>query len=314
MNIFEISSKEYQEIFTTPYHIFNSSAFNELNKYKCDRIHYLIFRDSKIRLGLILGKRDNDVFSPFSAPFGCFSFVNEHVDINEIDQSIQVLDDFLIEKKISSIKFILPPLCYNESFISQLINSFHRNLYKIVSVDLNHIFITSFFESNYSQKIYRNARKNLNIACKQNLIFQKTEDIDLVYDIISKNRKSRGFPLRMTLEQIKETIKILHYDAFVIRLNQDYIASALIYHVANKIVQVIYWGDMPEFSSMKTMNFLSYKIFEYYKHSDISIIDIGPSTENGVPNYGLCEFKESIGCTVTPKFIFEKQIINNHLY
>ena len=307
MNISEISPKEYQDIFTTPYHIFNSAAFNELNKYKCDSIHYLVFKDSKIRLGLILGKRGEDMFSPFSAPFGCFSYLNEQVDISEIDQSLQVLDDYLKEKKISSVKFILPPLCYHVSFLSKLINSFNRNNYEISSIDLNHIFKTSFFDEKYKDKIHRNARKNLNIALKQNFDFQRTEDIGLVYGIISKNRQLRGFPLRMTLEQVEETIQEVKYDAFLVALNQDYVASALVYHVANKIVQVIYWGDIPEFSSMKTMNFLSYKVLEYYKDTGIEIIDIGPSTENGIPNYGLCDFKESIGCSVESKFIFEKK-------
>ena len=307
MNISEILSKEYQDIFTTPYHIFNSVAFNELNKYKCDSIHYLLFRDSKIRLGLILGKRGEDMFSPFSAPFGCFSFLNEKIGINEIDESIQVLDDYLIEKKIRYIKFVLPPLCYNVSFISKLINSFSRNGYTISSIDLNHVFKTSLFNEKYMDIIHGNARNKLKLALKQNFVFQKTEDIGLVYGIISKNRQVRGFPLRMTLEQVEETIQTVKYDAFVVALNQDYIASALVYHVANKIVQVIYWGDIPEFSIMKTMNFLSYKVFEFYKNTGIEIIDIGTSTENGIPNYGLCDFKESIGCSVESKFIFEKK-------
>jgi len=309
MNVLEITPKEYKEFFSNPYHIFNSVNFNELNKYKCDSIHYLIFQDSKIRLGLIIGKKENAVFSPFSAPFGCFSFLHEKNGIDVIDESIQVLDEYLKEKNISSIKLILPPLCYNVSFLSKVISSLIRNNYKMSIIDINHIFKTSFFDEKYKENIYRNARKNLNIALKQNFVFQKTENISLVYSIVSKNRELRGFPLRMTLEQVKETIKIVKHDAFVVELNQDYVASALIYYVANNIVQIIYWGDIPEFSSVKTMNFLSYKVFEYYKNTGIEIIDIGPSTENGIPNYGLCDFKESIGCCVESKFTFEKRYI-----
>ena len=35
---------------------------------------------------------------------------------------------------------------------------------------------------------------------------------------------------------------------------------------------------------------------------DIDIIDIGPSSIDGVPDYGLLEFKESIGCSVCSKY------------
>ena len=53
------------------------------------------------------------------------------------------------------------------------------------------------------------------------------------------------------------------------------------------------------------MNYLAYSLFDYYADNGLRILDIGPSTEDGIPNYGLCEFKESIGCSVTMKYSFE---------
>ena len=50
------------------------------------------------------------------------------------------------------------------------------------------------------------------------------------------------------------------------------------------------------------MNVLAYRLFEYYSKRDIDIIDIGPSSIDGVPDYGLLEFKESIGCSVCSKY------------
>ena len=310
--IIEVSPKEYNEIFSKSiYHIYNSVDFNELNKNKCDDVHYLIFKDSKIRLGLIIGIRAKFAFSPFSAPFGGFSFLNDKISIDKIDKSIQSLDDYLKETQLKGIKIVLPSLFYNVLFLPKLINSFNRNHYKISHIDLNYIFHVSSISENYIENIlYRNARKNLKIALKQNLLFQKTNDIELVYDVISKNRKSRGYPLRMTLEQVKTTIKVINCDAFVVQLDRIAIASAIIFHIAPKTVQVIYWGDIPEYSASRTMNFLTYKVFEYYKQTNIEIIDIGTSTENGIPNHGLCDFKESIGCIAEPKFTFEKNIMN----
>ena len=56
------------------------------------------------------------------------------------------------------------------------------------------------------------------------------------------------------------------------------------------------------------MNYLSFSVFEYYKKLGIHIVDIGPSSEDSVPNHGLCEFKESIGCDIIPKFKFVKKL------
>ena len=54
--------------------------------------------------------------------------------------------------------------------------------------------------------------------------------------------------------------------------------------------------------NLKSMNYLSYKIFEFYNSKGIEILDIGISTECGIPNYGLCEFKENIGCDASSRF------------
>jgi hypothetical protein len=61
---------------------------------------------------------------------------------------------------------------------------------------------------------------------------------------------------------------------------------------------------------MKTMNYLSYKVFEYYANTEIKFIDIGPSTNNSEPNLGLADFKESIGCDINIKFSFKFDLIN----
>jgi len=46
---------------------------------------------------------------------------------------------------------------------------------------------------------------------------------------------------------------------------------------------------------------------EYYNNLNIKIIDVGPSSIFSVPDYGLCDFKESLGCHVSLKktFIYE---------
>ena len=54
-----VSPKEYGNLFPEPSHVFDSVAFNELNREKCDGIHYLVMSDAggKVRFGLILGER-----------------------------------------------------------------------------------------------------------------------------------------------------------------------------------------------------------------------------------------------------------------
>ena len=67
MEIIEINSKEFNEIITEPYFCYGLAAFNELNKYKVDKVHYLLFKEGKYRLGLIVGQKGDCLLSPCSA-------------------------------------------------------------------------------------------------------------------------------------------------------------------------------------------------------------------------------------------------------
>jgi hypothetical protein len=308
MEIIEVTAQEYSEVIVTPYHIFGSAIFNNLNSSKCDEVFYLLFKEVKFRLGFICGRKEIVLYSPFSAPFGGFSFISSDVRIQYIEDAVKSLKQWARLKGFRSINITLPPSFYNGSFIAKQINCLWREEFGISEIELNHSFELSFFNEKYSDLIWYNARKNLRISLNAGLQFISCSNDDekiAAYEIIAQNRKNRGKPLRMKWQQVSETISIINADFFVVKNIEDHaIASAIVFHISNTVVQVIYWGDLPNYSELKPMNFIAYKIFEHYKLDGKMIVDIGYSTENSIPNYGLSEFKESIGCTVSPKYNF----------
>lgn len=308
MEILEVEVGEYSENLKSPYHAFGSAAFNHLNRDKCAEVIYLLFKDSKYRSGIIGGVIDDSFYSPYSAPFGGFSFVSEDIRLQYIEESIDLLIKWAGEKKIKMISITPPPPIYEGSFQAKQVNCLWRRGFKIKAADLNYSFDLNLFGDSYQQYIWYNARKNLNISMKSGMQLHKCVDEsekELSYDVIRVNRQSRGYPLRMTWQQVSDTVKIIPADFFLIYSDKHVaVASAIVYSVNEDVVQVIYWGDLPGYSEIKPMNFLAYKVFEYYKEAGRKIVDIGPSTENSVPNYGLCEFKEGIGCRIDPKFTF----------
>lgn len=42
------------------------------------------------------------------------------------------------------------------------------------------------------------------------------------------------------------------------------VAAAQVFKVTEDVAQVIYWGDLRQYASLRTMNFLAYKVFKYY--------------------------------------------------
>jgi hypothetical protein len=267
-------------------------------------VFYLLFREGKFRLGIIGGIRDNIFLSPFSAPFGGFTFISPDIRLQHIEYAVKLLKNWATEKGLLSVIIVLPPSIYESSFIAKQINCLWRENFKISNLE--------WFDESYPEKIWYNARKNLRISLNAGFQVKMCTSIDekrMAYEIIRKNRESRGFPLRMSWEQVYDTIQVIPADFFLINYdNKIYLAAAIVFHVSETTVLVVYWGDLQGYSEMKPMNFLSNKVFEHYKATGKKFIDIGPSTENSLPNYGLCEFKEGIGCRIDPKYTLIKNL------
>ena len=306
MEIKNISVKEYKSIFQNPYHIYNKEDFNCLTAAIRDvKIDCLGFKSKKFKLGIIGGIIDGKFYSPFSAPFGGFSYTREDVSLQTIEEAVDLFLDYCRNNDISEAQLVSPPAFYNISFINKLNNILYRKNFFIRKIDLNYsIHLNSTLED-YKLLLDENGSRNLLFALESNTlefnVAESVEDKKLAYQIISDNHVAKGYPMRMSFEAVMRTTDIIKADFFTVSCNGQPAAAAIVFRVSDAIVQVIYWGDLGEFSNYRTMNFLSYNLVKYYYEKGIKVIDLGPSTENSVPNYGLGNFKESIGCQVYTK-------------
>ncbi len=82
------------------------------------------------------------------------------------------------------------------------------------------------------------------------------------------------------------------------------VAAAVVYNVAPEIMQVIYWGDCPGYERLHPMHRFAPELMHVCGAAGARILDIGPSSEDGIPSPGLCSFKESVDClpTLKPRF------------
>lgn len=304
MEVYEVTPETYNSIINSPSHLFNSVNFSELNSRKCDKMYYLLFKDSKFRLGIILGAINNILLSPFSSSYGGFESLNNDIKLYQIDKTLEVLKIWANENGFKGISIICPPFFYGSNFFTKISNCLYRAGFEVLNSEINYHFETSRLTDKYLSSIWHNARKNFKKSQSHVFSFCKVQGTEAkeAYAIIAQNRRERGFPLKLTFEELQKTGKIIPIDYFVVNKSNQSVASAIVFHLSKDVVRVVYWGDLPEYSEYKTMNFLSYKVFEYFKQQGISYVDIGHSTVNSVPNHGLCEFKESIGCSLGPLY------------
>lgn len=311
MKIDEVSYEEYKKVFE-PKIVFDTVDFFELNKYKVEQVHYYVFSDKRKRFGFAVGEQNGNLYAPYSASFSIIEPINKHWDIKMLEDSINVFDEYIRQKTINSIRFVLPPAFYDNKVIPVLQNVLLRCGYTLLWQDLNYAFdLKNIDLETYVDALRPNGRKNLRIAIANDLKLIRCKEEEgkrIAYNIIAINRRERGYPLRMTWEQVRDTVKIIKADFFIVKEKDIDIAAAIVFYVSKNIVQVVYWGSIIEYSSYKPINYLSYKLVNYYKEKGFQYVDVGPSTEHGIPNYGLCDFKESIGCEVSSKCCYEKRI------
>lgn len=309
MNVIESNPSEYRHIVRDPFSIFDTVDFCQLNANKVEAVKHLIFNDGKNRFGIIAGIKDGVLRAPFSAPYACFSEIGKNNKIASYATLASSLIDYAKGLGLKRVRVTFPPTVYDESHIAKLYNSFYNAGFRISGCDLNFQYDLDSFGDGYDMTIDPKARQKLRAAMREGMSFQKTSDIKLAYDVIRANREAKNYPLWMSYENVLDTIKIIKTDFFVVRTSSGQaIASAMVYEVAPGKVQIIYWGNFPGTDELRPMNFMAFHIFDHYKKAGKSFIDIGPSTEYSVPNFGLCDFKQAIGCDTSSKITFEADL------
>jgi hypothetical protein len=129
-----------------------------------------------------------------------------------------------------------------------------------------------------------------------------------VYDVILANRCRRGFPITMTYEAIQQMAaafptRLVFFGTFA---GQEMIASSICIWVSPEVLYVLYWGDLDGWGSSSPVSLLAETIYDYARQNGCRVLDLGTSTKDGLPNYGLLNFKHDLGCQESLKLTFVK--------
>ena len=304
----ETDISTYRRYFPVDSNPFISERFIELNRDKVDRIIRLVDESGEPVIGLVAGIKDGILKSPFSAPFGGFHFRKENIYISEIDSFIQMLSDYAASLSLNRIEIITPPDIYHMTFNAKVVNSLIRHGYKSNLPDITNWIDLEMFNGVFSQK---NSREYYRQAQRNNLVFSmghNERDKAGIYNLICENRSKFGRPVYMTLDNILSTGEIWPVEFFKVESEKNIVASAIFYRNHNDICYAVYWGDNDEGRPLRAMDFLLLNLFTFYREAGFRYMDLGISTENGIPNEGLLRFKESHEALSSLRYRFIQEI------
>ena len=311
----EVSPDDYKSLVYDRRVFFNEPDFAELNKDKVDEVLYLIFmKQESARFGLIVGKRGNGFYTPFSAPYSYPVPITDESNVKSIDSALAAFEEFARSKDIETIRFIFPPLFYDEHLLSGWISALYRSNYLIEDLDINYAIDLrklNVDEETYIHIVPQKGRKGLRRAERSGIEIYKCQtetDFKEAYEIVKIGHAAKGFPVKMSFEQLMTTMELVPHDAFIVRKNNTGIVAEFLYRVNDRIVQGIYTGTHPDYMNCNGMNLLTYHTIRFYGDLGYQYLDKAISTEDSIPNYGLCDFKESVGCERSLKYTFQKTL------
>lgn len=304
----EVDIKDYRKYFPVVKNPFIKEEFIGLNSHKTDRIIRIVDDCKEPLIGLAAGIKDGILRSPFSAPFGGFHFKKENIYIGEIDKFILMLSEFAVSASVYRVEITIPPDIYHKSFNAKVISSLSRHEFRFNTPEITNWVCLNTFGGEYSQK---NSREYYRQAQRNNLRFDRTDDKndkEEIFNLIRYNRAKFDRPIFMTLDEILSMEKIWPVDFFkVISSDNEIVSAAIFYRSHPEISYAVFWGDNDKGRTLRAMDFLLLNLYTVYKELGFTYIDLGISSENGLPNEGLLRFKESHEAVSSLRFRFIKE-------
>jgi hypothetical protein len=285
--------------------LWNTTAFYELRPELAAQRVQVDQHDHNGRLvASLVGARDGDRFiSGASAPFGGPDFTREYEPPSAVLDAIRSMLARLRAHGVTQVEIRMKPP-HSSATEPGILFSLLNLGFTVDASDINFaIDLTPFGDvDGYVRSLKPPARRAIRYGIDLGVI---TDVLPLsddaawfeAYEVLRVNRESKGRPMRLPFEYI-----ISIRDAFpglvrmvVARSAGTICAAGLLYRIAPGRDVVQYWGDARHELAHSPMNLLVRDVVAHALATGATVLDLGISTTNGVPNPGLIQFKRSVG-------------------
>lgn len=308
MSIDALQKDEFFSAFNPPPHVFLSKQHLEMHLQNSNDCIYLA--DLSCGLGIFLRVSESIAKSPYAAPFGGIFSKDYRTDWNALNQFISEIGKYLLSTGVENLRIAFPAPIYSKNITTKVINSLINGAYPIrLMPEINsHISLPSHDKLDYPKNIKEIIRKTSRAGLKIKEVYEEWEKL-AAYEIVAENRKSKSRVMSISYSHLRSLDKVFETRYFIIK-NQELqsVASAITFKSTSKIVYAQFWGDTMIGRGLNAMDFLSVSMVDIFKEEGFSILDLGVSTEQGMPNAGLLRFKESHLFESTLKFTIDVEL------
>lgn len=291
------------------------------NQFFFYRMEFLQFRQKEYKSFFLVNEKENSVDAEVhfsiegdkaqSLSFASFGSVQMKPSMEEgcLENFILNVEDMLLDEGISRLFIKHYPFEYSKEESKKLIRVFRQLNYLNAYTDKSyHIDLSLSFESELLQSEknrLRKAEKN-KVQCG----IWPDPDLDRVYHILKVCRQAKGYPMSLSLSDFKSMFQIFPdvYTVFKAEIGGNIIAVAVTVHINSEILYNFYLGDDPIFRIYSPVVPLVAEMVSYAGKNNYRVFDLGISTDTGIVNEGLTQFKINLGGKVSDKPVFEKAL------
>ena len=278
--------------------IFNSPEFQSLKRGKS---RYFVLFDQERPIARICFWINNDqAISGHQATFGSIDaesplseekakyFIEQVINTLRIDR----LDEVILRHW---------PAAYATS------DGFHKSFlalgFLLVGSEVNqHLVVT---KDDFYQIVNKNQHSKIRQTHNRGYYFKALSINELpdVYQLISKTLTRKGYSVSMTYEYLFKTISLMptKYLLFGLFDKSKLISATVSVCISQEILYNFYHADDSSYRTSSPLVRLIQEIYIYCQQNGIGILDLGISSENGLINPGLFNFKKNLGCASSEK-------------
>ena len=264
-------------------------------------------KNKKIEASLHFHVEEGIARSPRKSPFGSVEFSEELPTI----VLFQFLEYVLAKLQALSLSRIIiknPPQHYNPRKTA-LLQTFLFNLgFRVVDAEVGAVLpvCSEKFEDRIDNWEFRKLRQ----AQESGAMFRALglDQLDQVYDFIFDCRKQKGYSLSMTLDELRETVRVFP-DRFMLNgvfHQEKMVAASIAIRISSDVLYNFYSAHNVSYDYLSPVVLLIDGLYQLCQSQKIALLDLGTSAFQGKPNFGLLDFKLRLGAEPTPKLTFEK--------
>ncbi len=251
----------------------------------------------------------DEAISISKATFGGIEGIKGLRDEDE-DYFLSKVFQFLHNEGVKKVTFRLAPEIYNDYASNNYRKLLERNGFekKITEID-NYLVVSS---TSFREGLDASEKNKLNKAEKNGIVCEQLtgNDFDSFYSLLAENRAKKGYPVTMDSDSLKHMIATFpdDYLLFGARHGDKLVAAVLSIKLHPAILYNFYMADDYDYRSYSPLVMLNGYIYEFAQQSQIGLIDLGISTENGIVNQGLLDFKHHLGAQDCEKLQVQKSL------